>query len=270
MLNFETGLGSDFSKFPMHKFVSLLLSIFFISGHALLAEITQQNLVTFSYRGFQANEAQVLNVPYLSQANSSIKRQIDLLYNVGLSPEVLTFFQSIPIKVINKTVVTAAAGIEGAYQGEGNGIILNIAINDGNPEEITLLHELLHAFHDQRLPDGFNNQTIKNYYQDAVNRRCYNWLLDSPDRAISYCFGYTDITTYDLTNQKEFFAVTATTYLFGQDPDREPHLRQDIQEKQPEYYSYLQQLFGPAAGSYYDSSWSGSVERYVLEFDDAL
>ena len=228
-------------------------------------ETTQQDSVTFSYRGFQANEAQVLNVPYLPQANSSIKREIDLLYNLGLSPEVLTFFQSISIKVINHTPAAGAAtGIEGLYQqGEGNGIILNIAINNGNLNATALLHELVHAFYDQRLPDGFNNQTIKNYYQDAVNRRCYNWVLDD-------YFGYPTLDHYCLRNQMEFFAVTATTYLFGQDPDREPHLRQDIQEKQPEYYLFLQQLFGSNAGSYYDSSKQGSVERYWLEFEDDL
>ncbi len=270
LLNFETAVRSCISKYPMYKFFLLLLSVFFVSSGALLAESTQNDPLTFSYRGFQANEAQVLDVPYLSKANNSIKRQIDLLYHLGLSPEVLIFFQSISIKVINDTA-GAAAGREGEYQqGEGNGIILNIAINDGNPEETTLLHELLHAFHDQRLRDGFADQTIMTYYQDAVNRRCYNWVLDSPNREISYCFGYTDTTNYDLTNQREFFAVTATTYLFGQDPDREPHLRQDIQQKQRDYYLYLKQLFGSTAGSYYDSSWSGSAERYGLEFEDEL
>ena len=128
-----------------------------------------------------------------------------------------------------------------------------------------LLHELLHAFHEHRLTGGFSNQTIMNYYNDALHRHCYYWSLSFHG---SNSHGYW--ADYSSKNQWEFFAVTATTYLFGQDFYFEPHLRQEIQQKQPEYYLYLQQLFGPTAGSYYDSSWNGSADRIELEFEDWL
>ena len=256
----------------MQKFFLLLLSIFF-SGHALLAQRTQQNPATFSYGGFQINETTVIGTPYLAEAREDLRKEIDIVNNVGLPPEIITFFRSIPI-ILRIADPLDYAGQYIKLRNAGHGQYINyIDMNIYTQVHWTLryvattvlLHELLHAFHDQRLPDGFNNQMIKNYYNDAVNRRCYDWLLDS----LNSCIGGSNANYY-LTNEKEFFAVTATTYLFGQEDEEEPHLRQDIQQKQPGYYLYLQQLFGPTAGSYNDPSWSESIERSGLEFEDDL
>jgi Mlc titration factor MtfA (ptsG expression regulator) len=46
-----------------------------------------------------------------------------------------------------------------------------------------------------------------------------------------------------LKNPAEFFAVTASLYLYGH-VDRLPFTREALREKQPSYYIWLGQLFG--------------------------
>jgi hypothetical protein len=43
-----------------------------------------------------------------------------------------------------------------------------------------------------------------------------------------------------MTNEKEFFAVTASVFVFGRDGAL---TRANIKEKQPDYYKYLVWLF---------------------------
>lgn len=47
----------------------------------------------------------------------------------------------------------------------------------------------------------------------------------------------------------EFFACSTTTYLAGATA-QEPFRRATLKEKQPEWYAYLQKLFGEDAGKH--------------------
>jgi hypothetical protein len=47
-----------------------------------------------------------------------------------------------------------------------------------------------------------------------------------------------------LKNQPEFFAVTASIFVAGEDTGHEPHTRAKLKEKMPEYCKYLVGLFG--------------------------
>ena len=258
----------------MLKLLITLLSIFFVSNYTLLAQVARHKPATFSYGGFQIDETQVCDLPCLEIERSVIRRQIDIVNHVGLSSEILEFFKSIPIIL---TIGDSSYAERYCSRSTERYVWGDIEINAyvisnsflTNTYDISLLHELLHAFHDQRLPYGFDNQTIRNYYNDALDHHCYNWSLDASRHIENYYLGLTDSFTYYLTNEYEFFAVTASTYLFGYNTKMEPHLRQDIKEKQPQYYLYLQKIFAPA-GSYDDRSWSGSAERYGLELEDLL
>jgi hypothetical protein len=44
-----------------------------------------------------------------------------------------------------------------------------------------------------------------------------------------------------LTNEREFFALTASVFLYGKDGQL---TRSDLKEKQPDYFKYLVGLFG--------------------------
>jgi hypothetical protein len=49
---------------------------------------------------------------------------------------------------------------------------------------------------------------------------------------------------YVLKNNREFFAVTASILLVGNDATHEPNTRAQLKEKQPDYYKYLVGVFG--------------------------
>jgi len=94
-----------------------------------------------------------------------------------------------------------------------------------NPQAPILLHELLHAYHAHIMPQGFEDRGIQFYYNVATSNQLY------PANA------------YLMTNEKEFFAVTASVFLSGKD-NEEPFTRAKLKEKQPEYFKYLVWLFG--------------------------
>jgi hypothetical protein len=70
---------------------------------------------------------------------------------------------------------------------------------------------------------GPQNPDILFYYKKAKEDHAY------PDDA------------YALINEREFFAVTASVFLYGKDG---PVTRENIKEKQSGYFKYLVWLFG--------------------------
>ena len=105
----------------------------------------------------------------------------------------------------------------------GAGIAAQVA-NAGVP---VVLHEMLHAYHWWVMPDGFKNAEIEQFYERARDGAFY-----PPD-------------SYVLKNMQEFFAVTASLYLWG-NVDRPPHDRKTLHDKQPVYYKWLGDQFGVA------------------------
>jgi hypothetical protein len=92
-----------------------------------------------------------------------------------------------------------------------------------NLERPVLLHELLHAYHDHFMPGGFGNPVALFWFKQTTDKQLYA------------------ANEYLMTNEKEFFAVTASVFLFGRDG---PINRAKIKEVQPDYYKYLVWLFG--------------------------
>jgi hypothetical protein len=80
-------------------------------------------------------------------------------------------------------------------------------------------------FHFRMLPDGKANSDVIMYYRHARNAQLY------------------PADAYVLKNPPEFFAVTASLYLFGQ-VARPPYTRANLKAEQPYYYDWLGQLFG--------------------------
>jgi hypothetical protein len=92
-------------------------------------------------------------------------------------------------------------------------------------QEPLILHELLHAYHARMMPAGVHDTKILGYYDLAKSQQLY------PAEA------------YVVINEREFFAVTASVFLYGK-ADKDPFTRAKMKEKQPEYYRYLVWLFG--------------------------
>lgn len=178
------------------------------------------------YRGFTIIDSQVQDLEKHDELLAATKEQIDIVYEVGLSAEVLTFFQSVPFELVPVGTMRSP----GRYAGKLRGVqVASSIIAEGHKP--ILLHELLHAYHDQRIEAGFKNPDIIKYFDQARRTDAY-----AP-------------RSHMMQNEREFFACAATTYLFGVTA-QEPFQRAKLKNSQPELFAYLKALFGPTTGSY--------------------
>jgi hypothetical protein len=96
-----------------------------------------------------------------------------------------------------------------------------------------VLHELSHAYHDQFLPQGFQNPTLLTCYQSAVKSKRYEAVLRAglKEKARAYA----------LANPMEYFAE-ATEAFFGCN-DFYPFTRVELENHDPDLYQALIQLW---------------------------
>jgi hypothetical protein len=169
-----------------------------------------------TYRGFTADVTAIRGSQEHDAIISSIKHQIDIVADCGAKPEVLRFFRSQEIVV--------RSDLRDPYgHFDRRGVSIKAAV--AAPQKPIVLHELLHAFHFKAMPGRFRNADILKFYNRAKYNRFY------PEDA------------YVLKNVLEFFAVTASLYLWGH-VDREPYTREKLRATQPVYYAWLGDLFG--------------------------
>ncbi len=174
-----------------------------------------------SYHGFRIDLSNAASGPNVANELASIEHQIDIVDSVGLSTSYLQVMRRVPIRISNR--LTGA----GSYNGGSYVIMKDLQAADTRP---VLLHEYMHVLHHNRLPGGFNNPTIRHFYQEAVASGRYQQ------------------GSYTLSNEREFFAMTASCFLYGT-LARPPYNRDAIRTAQPDYYRYLEQLFGRARTS---------------------
>ena len=175
--------------------------------------------------GFRVDYTEVKDNPEFSLIKAAMDRQIQMVTEVGLSDRILTFFRHVPVRI-----VAGKQNFAGAYFGKTKEIQIsgNLLLRLRKP---TLLHEFLHAYHDQKLQDGVKNRQVIAYYDRAKQLSAY------------------DPNSHMMAKKSEFFASAGTAYLFGVTA-LEPYTRAKVQKNQPAFYKYLQGLFGPEAGNY--------------------
>ena len=179
----------------------------------------EANARQFKHRGFTVDISGLADDPRKADLTKALAAQIDAVAKVGLKPDVIAFFQSLDLKV-----EPHLRGFLGTYK---DGVI-NLAPWQLDTHDPTLLHEFLHALHAKRLPQGYDNAEIVAFFKDAAGNPRYEGTNAS----------------YFLTNNREFFAVTATVYLSGSLPYNRPYSRNAVKAAQPAYYGYLEKLFG--------------------------
>ena len=150
----------------------------------------------------------------------SFQAQIDIVESLAIKPDIKAFFRGVPIEV----VPTTPRG-PGVYEFDQR--ILFLSVIPDPPENPIFLHELLHAYHDQRLQGGRRNPQVIAFY-DAARR-----AKDFPDRAYMY------------SNPTEFFAMCASVVLWGR-AAREPFTRANVREKFPALHDWIVTEFGLA------------------------
>jgi hypothetical protein len=227
-----------------------------------LPNAAERNRDYQSYRGYTIELSAVQERKDVAALTDTLRRQLDLVESVGLSTRVLNFFHTLPIVVDEAACMhfedlrlrpSACYGpfaprsqhvrgatfwdndkgqwvnsdIVGLAEDTKVGVVLvrpgTLDPSSREKERPVLLHELLHAYHAHMLPDGFNNAVLLSQYK--VGKGLY------PSDA------------YLVTNEREFFAVTASVFLYGKET-LEPFTRAKMREKQPEYYNYLVWVFG--------------------------
>ena len=218
------------------------------------------------YHGYYLDLSEIAGQQNYSVIVGSLQHQLDIVDSVGLNQRVLQFFRTIPIVVDNSTCLETKSTEPGQKERppvlargcfgpsrpprfrdkQRNVTYLNNATGNWvNPDPVelaedtrrgiimlrarvmpetpTVLHEMLHAFHLHMMAYGFDNPSITFYYDKAK--------------------GVFPTQEYLMSNKKEFFAVTASVFLYGKD-DKEPFTRATLKQKQPDYYNFLVWLFG--------------------------
>jgi hypothetical protein len=188
-----------------------------------------------------------------------LKKQLDVVESVGLSPKVLQFLHTVPIVASEMACTdlgppiacyasvppeTSTARTRSFTVWDSNTLswsnpnFVDLAADAGAgviklrpnllkyAEDPVILHELLHAYHSKLMGGGLENLGVKAMYAQAVSKNV---------------FGKEE---YAMTNPQEFFAVTASVFLAGKGTLSEPHTRAQIKEKLPKYYKFLVELFG--------------------------
>jgi len=105
---------------------------------------------------------------------------------------------------------------------------------------VLVLHELAHAYHDQVIPEGYQNKGILGAFQqakaagtyDAVNRWTGEKYADKPSKA------------YAMNNQMEYFAESTESYFDRN--DFEPFNRAELLAKDPDMLKVVEKIWGIA------------------------
>jgi hypothetical protein len=156
--------------------------------------------------------------PNFVQIANALMRQIDITAGCGVKAEIMTFFKNQRITAVPST------GKGGGRFGPAIGVEI-----DTNPlpppDNPVLLHELIHALHHGYMPNGNANPDVERFFQIAKQNNLYPQAH------------------YMMSNKNEFFAVSASLYLWGVIA-RAPFKRENLQAAQPVYYGWLGDVFG--------------------------
>ncbi len=204
---------------------ALALLVNGICWRACGAELIRTNDV---YRNFNIDLKEIQNTNTLAATRAALREQIDGVFTVGVTANILGFFQKVPLKAVRDTDGRAAPA---ARYNETNQTIETTAAILTAGHQPVLLHELLKAYHQQRCEGGFTNAEMLVFYERAKTVKAY-----ATNAVI-------------LTDVREYFAGCATTYLYGAS-DQEPFTREKLLKCQPVFYARLELLFGSNAGQY--------------------
>ena len=188
----------------------------------------------FSYHGFNFNYSQMNDFLHFDDVRKGCIQQVNYIESAGIPAHIIDFFKTVPLSLKDGFKMPYDLG---EYTPLDRSISLNassaaLGFRNANQSDFPLLHELLHAFQDQVLLNGDNNPYITQFFREAQQQHYYDHANDT-----------SFYLPYSMTNEHEFFACTATAFLANHAID-EPSNRENICKYQPDYYLYLQGIFG--------------------------
>ncbi|HEY1111630.1 MAG TPA: hypothetical protein VGE76_23445 [Opitutaceae bacterium] len=177
-----------------------------------------------AHRGFTYDVSAITAAELREEIVTVMNEQIDMVLAMGLSAKTIKDLQAVPISVIHAYSIgpgryAPARGVEMAS--------MIVAVR----KRPVLIHELMHAYHDRLLAGGVRNRDVLKWHDEAKKGALYAEK------------------SHMLSTVGEFFACSTTTYLAGATA-QEPFKRATLKERQPEWFAYLQKLFGEGAGKY--------------------
>jgi len=177
-----------------------------------------------AYHGFHIDDhllSDQQKADFSSKDAPSLDRQLDIVESVGLAPDVLNFFKGITIYVDPE--LRGNPGYFSVRDGTAIVSVQPLVFPDNKP---ILLHELLHAYHYGVL--SMSNPTIRDAY-------------GAPRRGNAYPAAFQN--SHFLSNEKEFFAISGTIYLFG-NIQQPPFNCEILAKTAPGYLEFLGKTFG--------------------------
>ncbi|MES3021436.1 MAG: hypothetical protein V4857_07600 [Pseudomonadota bacterium] len=198
------------------KIRAYLLSMLLLVSPLALAQI--------EHRGFKIDDS-LLDSEQKSQfagpVAASLIEQLNIVEAARLPPEVLDFFKKTKIYV--DPGVRGNVGVFVVRDGVGSVRLPPIVFQANKP---VVLHELLHAYHyavltlkNREVATAFNLASVEGRYPNAFQRAHF------------------------LQNEKEYFAVTASIYLFGK-IQQPPFNCTVLAKSDPAYIAFLEKTFG--------------------------
>jgi hypothetical protein len=168
----------------------------------------------FDYHGWRIDASKVSDEPR-DAVVKAVQKQIDGIETLGIAQDIVSFMRTIPLR--------AGAAHEGApaHYDRASGVEFRLDALD--PKKPVLLHELLRAFLEQKLKAS-DNTIIAKAYEESRNSGL--WPPNAPM----------------LRSAADFFAATATVYVFGT-IDTEPFTQARLHGVQPELWKWLGQVF---------------------------
>jgi hypothetical protein len=198
--------------------LSKLCLVALLSAAAFVQAADESKVIEIS--GFQVDVSRGSKAE-VKETLATLRHQIEIVESAGLSPQVLTFFHTIPI-----LIDPSLTGMNGEYTQVDGKWLIRAKAGRWPSDRAILLHELLHAFHRQVLkqPTPSIGRAFNEARRDGI-----------------YPAKYRD--AYFLSNPKEYFAVIAEIYLSG--PSfRPPFSCSKVQKAQAQFIAYLGELFG--------------------------
>jgi hypothetical protein len=144
----------------------------------------------------------------------SLQKQIDLVEGIRMREDIKSWFRSTPLTIDPNLQM-------GGFVLRGKLSLRDEAIPEERP---VLLHELLHIYHNQRMPQGGRNPMILAWFREAKTA------------------GYAP-NAYMLSNPAEYFATVVSTVLNGT-AERPPFTRERVKELQPDFHDWIVFEFG--------------------------
>jgi hypothetical protein len=179
--------------------------------------------VEFKDKGFTVDVTAVQEAANREALLAGLSRQIKIIDDVIVPSATREFFKSVPLVMVSPSAKYPTVG-DYSYG------IIHLRGTEPLGENPLVLHELLHAYHEKRLPDGSSNVEIMKLFVQASESQ--QFPSESKQRGNM------------LSNPEEYFAMMGAVYLHGK-ANRDPFTRDDIRIKQPDCYRWLEKEFGP-------------------------